>query len=82
MSYEPVTYDAESDALYVQLIDLPADRTHALDDLRLIDYSEDGGVVGVEFLEASHGVDLRDLPFKQKIDELIREKGLPFPIFA
>jgi uncharacterized protein YuzE len=82
MSYEPVTYDPDSDALYVQLLDESVERTHALDDLRLIDYSADGGVVGVEFLEASFGVDLRDLPFAQTIDQLIKESGRQFKIFA
>jgi len=82
MAYESVQYDAEADALYVKLIDLPVARTHALDDLRLIDYSEDGGVVGVEFLDASHGVDLRDVPFSNRIDKLIRANGSQFPIFV
>ena len=82
MGFNPVEYDSEADALYVQLIDLPVSRTHALDDLRLIDYSADGGIVGVEFLEASYGIDLRDVPFSNKIDSLIRQSGLGFPIFA
>ena len=82
MGFEPVVYDPEADALYVQLIDAPVARTHALDDLRLIDYSGDGGVVGVEFLEAKFGIDLRDVPFSNRIDALIRETGLGFPIFA
>ena len=82
MGYEPVAYDPEADALYVQLMDAPVARTHPLDDLRLIDYTEDGGVIGVEFLEAKYGIDLRDLPFSNKIDALIRQAGLGFPIFA
>jgi uncharacterized protein YuzE len=82
MGFEPVIYDPEADALYVQLIDAPVAKTHPLDDLRLIDYTEDGGVVGVEFLEAKSGVDLRDVPFSNKIDALIRQSGLGFPIFV
>ncbi len=82
MQHESVSYDLESDALYVRLFDLPVARTQALGDLRLIDYSADGGVVGVEFLEASTGVDLRDLPFSRRIDTLIRETGHQFPIYV
>ena len=82
MSFQQVTYDPEANALYVKLIDIPVHRTHALDDLRLIDYSEDGGVVGVEFLQASDGLDLRDLPFSKKVAHLIKESGHTFPIFA
>jgi uncharacterized protein YuzE len=74
MGFEPVAYDAEADALYVQLIDQSVGRTHPLDGLRLIDYSQDGGVAGVDFLEASHGVDLRDVPFSKRIDQLIRSQ--------
>lgn len=34
---------------------VPVTRTHSLDEMRLIDYSEDNGVVGVEFIDASQG---------------------------
>jgi uncharacterized protein YuzE len=63
-------------------MDAKVNKTHPLDDLRLIDYSDDGGVVGVEFLEAKYGIDLRDVPFSKRIDTLIRQSGLGFPIFA
>lgn len=62
--------------------DLPVAKTTAIDDLRLIDYSEDGRVVGVEFLQVSAGIDLHDLPFMHCIEQLIHDSGQHFPIFA
>ena len=79
----PVDWDRENDIVYVTL--LPDDLvswTKNLDDDRLIDYSADGRVVGVEFLDASAGISLTDVPFAHKIDELIRASGLPFKIYA
>ena len=75
-------YDAESDVLYVQLSDGAAPQQAFLDDLRIIDYSEDRAVVGVEFLNASAGVDLSDVPFAPTVERLIGECGRPFRIFA
>ena len=75
-------YDAESDVLYVQLSDGAAPQQAFLDDLRIIDYSEDRAVVGVEFLNASEGVDLSDVPFAPTVERLIGECGRPFRIFA
>jgi uncharacterized protein YuzE len=82
MAANEVRYDEEADALYVQLNDLPSARTTAVDDLRLIDYSADGRVVGVEFLQVSGGIDLSTLPFMHKIEKLIRDRGLDLRIFA
>ena len=79
----PVEYDPVTDVLYVRLRPVqPVARTHALDDLRLIDYSADGGVVGLEFIDASSGIDLRDVPFKHLAERLIGDAGLGLPIFA
>lgn len=78
-----VEYDPEADVLYVRLTTgVKVARTHSLDDMRLIDYSADGGVVGVEFIDASEGVDLSDVPFAHKVEALIGESGLGLPIFA
>ena len=51
-------------------------------DLRTIDYSNDGGIVGVELLGVSGGVDLLDVPHRHKVEELINELGLGIKIFA
>lgn len=77
-----VTYDREADVLYVALRDGPSATQTAMDDLRIIDHSADGAVVGVEFICASGGIDLRDVPFALRVEELIGLSGLSFPIFA
>jgi uncharacterized protein YuzE len=83
MAESPIDYDKEEDVLYVLLkAGTKVARSHSLDDMRLIDYSEDGGVVGIEFIDASHGVDLSEVPFARKVEQLIGEAGLGLPIFA
>jgi len=76
------TYDPEADALYVHLIDVEVARSSSLDDLRIIDYSADRRVIGVEFLGVTGGVDLDDIPHRPKVEELIGELGLGIKIFA
>lgn len=80
--FESVTYDKEADVLYVELNTSAVARSHSLDDIRIIDYSEDGAVVGIEFINASSGVDLSDVPFAQKVEKLIGETDLTIPVFA
>jgi uncharacterized protein YuzE len=75
------TYDTEADILYVRLVDGESvSRQTFLDDLRITDHSEDGSVIGVEFVGASDGVDLEDVPFAQQIEELIGGSGHSFRI--
>lgn len=62
--HDGIQYDHEADVLYVRLAaGVVVARTVELDDARLIDYSADGAVVGLEFLDASEGIDLSDVPF-------------------
>ena len=76
-------YDPEADILYVQLRDSETPATQKfLDDLRILDYSADGAVVGVEFICASAGIDLSDVPFAPSVEELIGQSGHSFKIFA
>ena len=76
-------YDSEADALYVQLRDGQTSTTQKfLDDLRILDYSADGAVVGVEFISASAGIDLTDVPFAERVEALIGDSGHSFKIFA
>ena len=45
------TYDSEADILYVRLLDdATVTRQTFLDDLRVIDHSAEGAVVGIEFI--------------------------------
>ena len=77
------TYDSEADILYVRLVDDESvARQTFLGDLRIVDHSEDGSVIGVEFVGASDGVELGDVPFAQKIEELIGQSGHSFRILV
>lgn len=78
----PVIYNADSDVLYVRLRDAPATVTEFLDELRALDYSADHAVVGIEFIGASAGVHLGDVPFATTVQELIRDSGHKIPILA
>jgi uncharacterized protein YuzE len=83
-SRPPVSYDDEGDVLYVLLAgdEIPVERSISLDDLRIVDYSTDGRVLGIEFINASSGVDLSDLPFAETVAQLIGTSGLPIRILA
>ncbi len=77
------TYDPEADILYVQLRDgEEPDSQKFLDDLRILDYSAGGALVGVEFVHASAGIDLTDVPSAQHVESLIGQSGHSFKIFA
>ena len=79
-----VRYDQEADCLYVLLKDEDEDvaSTRPIDDLRLLDLDKNGGIIGVEFIDASAGVDLRAVPFAPTVEQLIRDSGHQFKIFA
>lgn len=77
------TYDADADVLYVKLLDeRTVSRQTVLDDLRIIDLTDDGSVVGVEFIDASGGVDLADVPFAEQVEELIGHSGHSFKLLV
>jgi uncharacterized protein YuzE len=42
------TYDQEADAIYITFSDKPVASTSAMDDMRVIDYTDDGSPVGKE----------------------------------
>ena len=74
-------YDPQVDALYVRLRDTPpepgeAHRTRELDERRRVDYDEQGDPVGVEILDASHGIALDGVPFADEIREALRSFGM------
>ena len=75
-----ITYSETADALYVQLQEADVTKVAPVDDLRIVDYAADGSVVGVEFLAASEGLDLRGLPEVTRLEEMI--KTLRFSIAA
>ena len=77
------TYDSEADTLYVRLVDDESvARQTFVDDLRVIDHSEDGTVVGIEFIGASDGVVLGDVPFAKQVEDLIGRSGHSFKLLV
>lgn len=66
-----VEYDEDEDALYVYLSDAEVTSTQELDDLRIIDRDANDQVVGIEFLDPSDGVDLRDIPHRTQVEKLL-----------
>ena len=74
------SYSKSADALYVYLSEGDVARTRIPDDRRIIDLAADGRVLGIEFVDASAGVDLKDIPSKQQVEGLIRD--FHFHIFA
>lgn len=77
-----VKYDGENDVLYIQLSGAEVARTEALDDLRLVDYEASGQPAGIEFISASDGLDLRDLPFAKQIEDALAREDLHFIVLV
>jgi hypothetical protein len=53
--------------------DLPYAYNKVLDERRIIDYAEDQHPIGIELLNVSHGVDVRDLPEQAAVERLLEE---------
>ena len=81
-----VDYSREGDVAYARLSRRRVAHTTELDDVRNLDYDKNGGVVGVEFLDVSDGVDLEDLPLPAdvvtEIDEALAEKIPGIRVYA
>ena len=76
-----VEYDSENDILYVTLLpEVEIGWTKDLGDGRLVDYDSDGRVVAVEFLDASTGISLAQLPAATDVRELLRDGRCDFPV--
>lgn len=69
--------DPTVSAAYVTLTEKDVDRTEVLDQRRRIDYDAFGELVGIEFLDVLHGVDLHDLPFRPQLEQLFGEHHIP-----
>jgi uncharacterized protein YuzE len=75
-----LTYDEITDSVYVYLSRDPVARTDAaLPDL-LVDYDVAGAVRGVEFLNASRGIDLGPVSHVAGLAEFL--EGRNFPVYA
>jgi uncharacterized protein YuzE len=67
-------YSKKADALYVYLsAGNEVTLTRELDSSRMIDYAPSGAVHGVEFLDVSEGIDLRDIPERETIEKIVEE---------
>ena len=65
-----------ADAVYIRLRDLPYAYGEDIDHERRIDYAEDGKPMGIELLDVSGGVDLRDLPEADTVARLLTEHAI------
>lgn len=72
--------DPSVNAAYVTVTEKDVDRTEVLDQRRRIDYDERGTLVGIEFLDISHGAELQGLPFRPQLERLFGEHHIP--VFA
>ena len=75
-----ITYSETADALYVQLSDAKVAKVTPVDGLRIVDYAADGSVVGVEFLAASEGVNLKGLPEVARLEQMISSLRFPMAV--
>lgn len=71
-----MTYDKETDAVYIYLSNKKVAYSKELDTERIIDYSEDGELRGIEFLSVSSGVNTNDLPHRPEIEKALRNRGI------
>ena len=70
-----VTYDADVDALYVSFrpeTEGDVARSAHLDVQRNVDYNAAGEPLGAEFLDASEGVELQDIPRAEEIRAVLQ----------
>jgi uncharacterized protein YuzE len=65
--------DPVADAAYVYVAERPIAATRALDPQRLVDYDAAGEIIGLEFLAVHRGVDLHDLPYRQRLSRFFGE---------
>jgi uncharacterized protein YuzE len=56
-----ITYDQETDMLYIELVDRPSTESEEAQPGLVLDFDEAGRVVGLEFEHASEKVDLTRL---------------------
>ncbi len=66
-----ITFDTEVDALTLVVSSEPVERTVDVRDGRFIDLDADGNIVALEILDASQGIDLRDLLADYDLQPLI-----------
>jgi uncharacterized protein YuzE len=71
-----IMYDEKADAIYLCLSNKEVAYSKELDTERVIDYSADGEIRGIEFLSVSHGVNTDDLPYRAAIERALYDRGI------
>ena len=56
-----LSYDAATDSLYIHLVDTPAVDSDEVVDGVVLDYADDGALVGIDVQHASRKADIRRL---------------------
>lgn len=72
-----IELDEVANAAYAQLRDEPVQSTREIGEQRIVDYGADGDIVGIEFLDVSHGVDLSELPQSDELARYFGEHHIP-----
>lgn len=70
------SHDPAADASYIKLREMPYTWGHDLDTERRVDFGDDNRPIGIELLDVSGGVDVRDLPEQDTVTELLRRHGI------
>lgn len=68
--------DPDADAIYINLRDLPHSFSEEIGDSRIVDYAADEQPIGIELLNVSFGVDVRDLPEQEAVTRLLQQHGI------
>jgi uncharacterized protein YuzE len=68
-----IEYSPDSDMLYIRFrTEEHSARTQVIDDQRIVDFAADGSLYGVEFIGTTEGLDLTDLPERERIEAAIK----------
>jgi len=77
LRFQPrAVYDRDADAVYVYLYWGRSGKTKKLDRSRLLDFGDDGRLIGVQFLKASKGIHLRGVPDPERVADLLKDLDL------
>jgi uncharacterized protein YuzE len=75
---QEVTYSPRSDAMYIYFNKgLPWGRNEKLDFRRIIDWSKDGRLIGIELLDVRRlGVDVTGLPERETVERVLADREI------
>ena len=74
-----IRYYQDTDVLWLELEPPRNSRGRLVDDSRILHYNEDGGLAAVEFLDASEGVDMSEVPdgMRESVEEYVSRNVAP-----